>query len=75
MRQRIVTGVLPESEVVPSQNQLVAEFGVSRGSVARAMLLLQAEGYVFSQKGKGIYVRPEKERALLQQPPGPPAGA
>lgn len=68
IREQITAGKLPEDEAVPSQAEMVSAYGVSRGSVARAMSLLQAEGLLRSVRGKGQYVTVASERAALTPP-------
>src|SRR6266542_2122654 len=43
---------------LPSEAQLVKKFGVSRPTVARALLDLQSEGLIERRAGSGTYVRP-----------------
>jgi DNA-binding LacI/PurR family transcriptional regulator len=57
---------------LPSEAQLVKTFGVSRPTVARALLDLQTEGLIDRRAGSGSYVRPagatqraERQLALL----------
>jgi GntR family transcriptional regulator len=42
---------------LPSENQLITEFGVSRTTVTRALNLLRQDGWIDSQQGKGTFVR------------------
>jgi len=56
LRARIEDGVLAPGSVVPSEAELVAEFGVSRTVVREAMSRLQAAGLVETQRGRGSFV-------------------
>ncbi len=47
---------------LPSEVQLVKQFGVSRPTVARALRDLEAEGLVERRAGSGTYVRSEQKR-------------
>lgn len=56
LRLRIVGGELAPGHKLPSENQLVAEHGVSRTVVREAILRLQAEGLVHTRRGSGSFV-------------------
>ncbi|MEZ0491837.1 FadR/GntR family transcriptional regulator [Kineococcus sp. TBRC 1896] len=66
LRARIVEGDLAPGRAVPSENELVAEFGVSRTVVREAMSRLQAAGLVETLRGRGSFV--------LARPSGEPFG-
>ncbi|MCY1160220.1 MAG: GntR family transcriptional regulator [Citricoccus sp.] len=55
LRRRIVNGELAPGHKLPSENQLVAEHGVSRTVVREAMTRLQAEGLVHTRRGSGSF--------------------
>jgi len=57
IQQRIEAGTYPPGSLLPSENQLIAEFGVSRTTVTRALNLLRQDGWIDSQQGKGTFVR------------------
>jgi GntR family transcriptional regulator len=57
IQQRIDAGTYPPGTLLPSENQLIAEFGVSRTTVTRALNLLRQDGWIDSQQGKGTFVR------------------
>jgi GntR family transcriptional regulator len=57
LQQRIEAGTYPPGTLLPSENQLIAEFGVSRTTVTRALQLLRQEGWIDSQQGRGTFVR------------------
>lgn len=48
--------LLPESKL-PSERELVAEFGVSAQTAREAVKLLKNEGLVVGQNGRGVFVR------------------
>jgi GntR family transcriptional regulator len=58
----IESGDLPENEPIPSQKELVERFRVARGTVAKGVKLLQAEGLVFVVVGRGAWVTPKDQR-------------
>jgi GntR family transcriptional regulator len=57
IQQRIEAGTYPLGSLLPSENQLITEFGVSRTTVTRALNLLRQDGWIDSQQGKGTFVR------------------
>lgn len=56
LRARIVDGDLTPGQPVPSESELVEEFGVSRTVVREAMSRLQAGGLVETHRGRGSFV-------------------
>ncbi|WP_432561278.1 FadR/GntR family transcriptional regulator [Kineococcus sp. SYSU DK003] len=56
LRARIVEGELAPGRPVPSESELVEEFGVSRTVVREAMSRLQAAGFVETHRGRGSFV-------------------
>jgi DNA-binding LacI/PurR family transcriptional regulator len=57
LRERITSGELKEGDRLPSEAELVRQFGASRITVSRAMRDLQQAGLVERQAGSGSYVR------------------
>jgi DNA-binding GntR family transcriptional regulator len=57
MRQRIVNGQYRAGDRLPSEAELCALYGVSRMTVRRAVTLLAQEGVVFTENGRGTFVR------------------
>ncbi len=63
IRARIVSGDYLPGDRLPSEAELCAETGVSRGTAIRAIEQLVAEGIVFRQQGAGTFVaRPSMHR-------------
>lgn len=48
----------PVGRAIPSLNQLIQEFGVSRGTVVKAIGYLSNIGRVRSVHGRGVFVLP-----------------
>src|SRR6266540_255276 len=63
LRDQIAHGTLAPGDWLPSEAQLIAEYGISRYAARQAVARLVAEGLVTSVDGKGTYVRPRRERA------------
>ncbi len=58
LRDAIERGRLKEGERLPSEAQLIDHYGVARMTVRNAIQLLQAEGLVVAEHGRGVFVRP-----------------
>ncbi|WP_430791720.1 GntR family transcriptional regulator [Actinoplanes sp. G11-F43] len=57
VQQRIEDGTYAPGAVIPSETQLMAEFDTSRPTIVRALGILQQDGWIESQQGKGRYVK------------------
>lgn len=60
LRFRIEKGTLKEGDLLPSENTLAADFGVSRQVARRALVELANEGLIVVQKGVGSFVNAGK---------------
>jgi len=58
LKQGLASGRWPPGALMPSEAELVAEFGVSRMTVNRAIRELQAEGLVARSQGVGTFAAP-----------------
>ena len=61
----IAAGRWKEGDVVPSEQALVRQFGVSRMTVNRAVRELTAEQVLTRRQGSGTFVAPKKYQATL----------
>jgi GntR family histidine utilization transcriptional repressor len=61
----IASGRWKEGDLVPSEQALVRQFGVSRMTVNRAVRELTAEQLLVRRQGAGTYVAPQKYQATL----------
>lgn len=64
IRDKIHEGILHAGDKLPSENELVNEFSVSRHTVRKALSILESEGLIEAVHGKGTYVSdrcPNKE--------------
>jgi len=57
IKRRIDRGTYPPGSLLPSEKQLVGEFGVSRPTVVKSLSALRQEGWIDTQQGKGSFVR------------------
>jgi GntR family transcriptional regulator len=61
LQRRIEDGTYAPGSRVPSENQLVQTFGMSRPTVVRALELLKRDGWLESRQGYGTIVRGRPE--------------
>jgi DNA-binding FadR family transcriptional regulator len=64
IEEEIREGRLVRGQKLPTEQQLAAHFGVTRGVVREAIKVLEATGLVAAQQGSGIYVRNDPIPAL-----------
>jgi GntR family transcriptional regulator len=57
IQRRISQGEYAPGTLLPSEHQLVAEFGVSRPTIVRALSTLRQDGWIETQQGRGSFVR------------------
>lgn len=57
IKARIERGDYPPGTLLPSEHQLVSDFGVSRPTIVKALAALRQEGWIDTQQGKGSFVR------------------
>jgi GntR family transcriptional regulator len=58
LRARIIAGEFPVDDPMPTEAQLSERYRASRITVRHALALLDQEGLVHRQQGRGSYVRP-----------------
>lgn len=66
LRQRVLDGDLGDGDLLPNQEVLLAEFGVSRPSLREAMRILEAEGLITVNRGNvggAVVHRPDSRHA------------
>jgi GntR family transcriptional regulator len=61
VRDRIIRGDLKPGDEIPSERQIVEEWGVSRPTATRALAALRAEGLVEARQGSGTFVRAQPQ--------------
>ena len=66
LRERIVDGTYKPEQKIPSEAELIREFGVSAITVRRALRDLRVEGRLISRQGLGVFVadKPRITRSL-----------
>jgi GntR family transcriptional regulator len=58
LRKRILEGRVGPSQSLPAERELCQEFGVSRTTVRQAMMILESEGLITREQGRGTFVKP-----------------
>lgn len=56
LKQEIISGRRKPGEKLPSENELTAACHVSRHTVRKALSILEREGYIVAEHGRGTYV-------------------
>lgn len=64
LRKQILAGELPPGARLPTEDELMQTYGLSRGTVRRAIEQLGAEGLVFTAQGSGSFVSSGHPNAL-----------
>ncbi|TDB96751.1 GntR family transcriptional regulator [Actinomadura sp. 7K534] len=70
VRRRIENGDYPPGSMLPSESQLVREFAVGRTTVVRALQMLQQEGWITREHGRGSFVKGRPASAARPSRPG-----
>jgi GntR family transcriptional regulator len=60
LRQIIQSGELQPRDSLPSESQLQQTYGVSRGTIRRALDILKDEELVVTIAGRGTFVKPQQ---------------
>lgn len=64
LREQIVSGQYPSGSRLPSESELIASFGISRGPIRQAMGILENEGLIERVKGSGTFVRDMRPKII-----------
>lgn len=57
LKQEIMSGKRKAGEKIPSENQLKEKYQVSRYTIRKALSILEQEGYIEAEHGRGTFVR------------------
>ncbi|ACZ00175.1 transcriptional regulator, GntR family [Thermomonospora curvata DSM 43183] len=68
IREAILFGELAPGQAIPSEAQLVQQYGVARETVRRAVAMLRGEGLIVTEHARGSYVRevPERREVIIR---------
>lgn len=64
LQQQIVEGELSPNQQLPTEDKLMELFGVSRGTVRKAVGLLQSQGLVRREQGRGTFVNDQSNGTM-----------
>ncbi|MEV4249139.1 GntR family transcriptional regulator [Streptosporangium canum] len=67
LERRIDSGEYPAGSPLPSEHTLMAEFGMARPTVVKALGVLRDQGWIITQQGKGRFVRGRPAMPTSQQ--------
>lgn len=62
---RIQSGEYPPASVIPTERELGEEYGVSRITVIKSLDMLERDGYVVRQQGRGTFVADTAKRTSM----------
>ena len=65
LAEEMRNGTRPADSKLPSETELMHQFEASRGTVRKALDLLQENGYVRKHHGKGVFVL-KRDRQFLR---------
>src|SRR5688572_24716077 len=57
LRQAILDGTWGDGAALPPEKMLCARFNVARGTMRQALQLLETEGYLVREQGRGTFIR------------------
>jgi GntR family transcriptional regulator len=67
LKARISAGVWKIGQMIPSENELATTFGISSGTVKKALFELVRDGVIVRRQGKGTFVaRPDFKRSFFR---------
>ncbi|HRJ69248.1 MAG TPA: GntR family transcriptional regulator [Beijerinckiaceae bacterium] len=67
LMRRIADGYWPPGQMLPSEAQIAGEFGVSQGTVRKALDEMAAEHILVRRQGRGTFVSEHNEQRVLFQ--------
>ena len=72
LKAKILTGEIQAGDKLPSENELSAQYKISRQTVRKALSMLQNAGYIYAEHGRGTFcsemmrhVQPSKNIAVV----------
>lgn len=65
LRDGIERGDFPPGSRLPSESELMGQFGVAQGTIRNALGILRGEGRVIAEHGRGVFVRSRPRQRRL----------
>ena len=72
LKAKILAGEIQAGDKLPSENELSAQYKISRQTVRKALSMLQNAGYIYAEHGRGTFcsemmrhVQPSKNIAVV----------
>src|ERR1043165_1451387 len=62
IRQNILDGTWREGDAIPPEKILCSRFNIARGTMRQALQLLENEGYLVREQGRGTFIRLVEQR-------------
>jgi len=67
IKQMVVSGQLQPGQQLPTIRQLAADLRVNYNTIGRAYLILDQEGVISTQQGRGTYITTRLDEAQVQR--------
>ena len=64
LRNDIYSGRIKAGDKLPSENELSAKYGISRHTVRKAISLLENDGLIIAEHGRGTYVSDKRSNSI-----------
>ncbi|MBD7911096.1 MULTISPECIES: GntR family transcriptional regulator [Clostridium] len=65
IEENIISGVYEQSKKLPTEEELMREYKVSRNTIRKAISLLADRGYIYQVQGSGIFIRETSKEGYI----------
>lgn len=66
IQEFISIGVLQPNDKLPSVRSLASQLGINPNTVAKAYQVLEEQGYLYSEKGKGCFIADNDSESMIK---------
>lgn len=63
----ITIGILSPNDKLPSVRSLASQIGVNPNTVSKAYQELEAQGFIYTEKGKGCFISDNESEKLIKE--------